>query len=79
MPHGRLEEAATELERALELDPTYGPAHFVVANGYRYLGKFDEALDAQRKAVECSGGIAMMLGWLGLTWRVVIGRPKRAR
>lgn len=33
----------------------------------RYLKNFDEALRCQRKAVDLSGGAAMMLGWLGLT------------
>jgi len=101
MPPGRLEEAAAELERALELDPLsllarawlgimlalqrhydrcieegrklsdldakYFPAHFVMALGYRYQKKFEEAVAAQRRAVEFSGGTAGMLGWLGLT------------
>jgi TolB-like protein/Flp pilus assembly protein TadD len=101
MPHGRLQEAASELERALELDPlsllarfwlgivlmlgrrydraieeakkllaldeNYFPGHFVLATSYRYQKKFEEALAAQRRAVEFSGGAAGMLGWLGLT------------
>jgi TolB-like protein/Flp pilus assembly protein TadD len=100
MPHGRLEEAAAELERALELDPLsfvarawlgivlmlwrrydraieegkkllaldekYFPAHFVLATSYRYQKNFEEAVAAQRRAVEFSGGAAGMLGWLGL-------------
>ena len=101
MPHGRLEEAVGELERALELDPMslvtrfwlgimlmlwrrYHEAleecrklldvdagsylgYFVMQNCYRYLGMHEQAVDAQRKAVELSGGSAMMLGWLGLS------------
>lgn len=100
MPQGRLEEAAAELERALEfdplafevrywlaimlllsgryergidecrkildIDPDYPLAHFAMAACYRYLKMFDEALAAQRRAVELTGGSAMMLGWLGL-------------
>ena len=100
MPHGRLEEAASELESALELDPLsflargwlgimlllgrsydrgieegqklleldpkYYPAHFVIATCYRYQRKFEEAITAQRRAVEFSCGAAIMLGWLGL-------------
>ncbi len=101
MPHGRLEEAVAELERALELDPLslmarawlginlllwrhfdraveegrnllkldprYFLAHFVIAVAYRYQNKPEDAIAAQRKAVELSGGAAAMLGWLGLT------------
>ncbi|MBZ5499860.1 MAG: winged helix-turn-helix domain-containing protein [Acidobacteriia bacterium] len=100
MPHGRVQEAAAELERALELDPLslmmrmwlgimrlllrdfaraieegrklleldpdYTLAYFVMASGFSYLRKFEEALAAQRKAVELSNGAPMMLGWLGL-------------
>ena len=101
MPHGRLEEAVSELECALELDPlsfvgrfwlgvmlllwrryergieegrkllaldpNYYPAHFVISGCYRCQRKFEEAVAAERRAVELSGGSAGMLGWLGLT------------
>ncbi len=100
MPHGRVQEAAAELERALEidplslymrgwlgimrillrdfelaieegrrlldLDPNYVLAHFVTAGGCNYLKRFDEALSAQQKAVELSGGNPILMGWLGL-------------
>jgi hypothetical protein len=101
MPHGRLEEAVSELECALELDPlsfvgrfwlgvmlllwrryergieesrkllaldpNYYPAHFVISGCCRCQKKFEEAVAAERRAVELSGGSAGMLGWLGLT------------
>jgi len=101
MPHGRVEEAVAELERALEfdplsffarswlgimlvlqrryeramdegqklldLDPTNFMAHFVIALGYRYRKMCEQAIAAQRRAVEFSGNAAAMLGWLGLT------------
>jgi TolB-like protein len=100
MPHGRVQEAAVELERALELDPlsllmrmwlcimmllmrdfergieegrkmldldpNYPFAYFVIAVGCVYQKRFEEALAAQRKAVELSGGPPISLGWLGL-------------
>jgi TolB-like protein/Flp pilus assembly protein TadD len=100
MPHGRVREAAAELERALELDPlsllmrmwlcimillmhdfergieegrkmldldpNYPFAYFVIAVGCTYQKKFEEALAAQRKAIELSGGPPISLGWLGM-------------
>lgn len=33
---------------------------------FRYLTRFDEALASQCRAVELTGGSAMMLGWLGM-------------
>ncbi|MBZ5500579.1 MAG: hypothetical protein LAP85_29670 [Acidobacteriia bacterium] len=101
MPHGRLEEAATELEGTLELDPlsvfagtwlanvrvflrqyeraaeqasklidlypNFWGGHFAIAASYRYRKMFTEAVAAERMAVECSGGTALTLGWLGVT------------
>jgi TolB-like protein/Flp pilus assembly protein TadD len=100
MPHGRVEDAAAELERALEVDPlapdtrawlglmwvlarrfergiaegqkllelnpTHFVGHLVMARCFSYGKKFEEAIAAQRKAVEFTGGSVMMLGWLGL-------------
>jgi TolB-like protein len=101
MPHAQLQEALSELERALELDPlsllprlwmgiilllarryeeaiqqgkkllelepSYYMAYFILGNAYRYLGRLDEALDAQSEAIRLSGEAAWLLGWLGLT------------
>ena len=60
------ERAIDECRKITDLDPAYLPAYFVMAVGYRYRKMFEEALAAQRRAVELSGGSAMMLGWLGL-------------
>jgi TolB-like protein len=112
MPHGRLEEAITEIEHALESDPlsvlTQGwlgvmlvlahkwdlaidqahllvqldPAvfwgHFVMGVAYRAKQMYEKAIAAQRMAVEVSGGIAPMIGWLGLILSVC-GNAAEAR
>jgi TolB-like protein/Tfp pilus assembly protein PilF len=59
--------ALEEARLALELDPS----HFL---GYVAIGlvrceeqRFDEANDALRRAAELSGGIPLVLGWLGLS------------
>ncbi len=112
MPHGRVQEAAAELEHALELDPLsmlvrlwlcvmllllhdfdraidegrklvdldpdYGPGYWVIAVGSSYLKRFDEALAAQRRAVEFGDDAAIMLGWLGMIL-AYSGQPAEAR
>ncbi len=112
MPHGRLEEAVAELDRALELDPlsflarfwlgimlmlwrrydraieeqhklleldpSHWGAHFVMHACYRYQGMLDEAVAAQRRAVDLSGESAHNLGWLGLSLAEA-GQPAEAR
>lgn len=101
MPHGRLEEAITEIERALESDPLsllmqawlgvmlvlahkwdraldqahlllqlYPAAfwgHFVMGVAYREKRMFEQAITALRTAMEVSGGMPGLIGWLGLT------------
>jgi tetratricopeptide (TPR) repeat protein len=60
------ERGIEEGRKLLDMDPNYATAYFAIAVGSNYLGKFEEALAAQRKAVELSGGLSIMLGWLGL-------------
>ena len=101
----RLEEAAREIEKALESDPlsTFFRAWLAcvlwlnreydraieqarmivkfdpqVYMGYwmlgmvcREQGRFKEAIEAQRRALELSGGLPLILGWLGLA----LGQP----
>lgn len=101
MPHGRLEEAIAEIERAIESDPlsllmqgwlgvmlvlahkwdraldqahlllqlypsTFW-GHFIFGVTYREKRMLDEAVSALRTALEVSGGMPGLIGWLGLT------------
>ncbi len=97
---GRTEEAAAELERALESDPLSAEvrswfvevlclarqpqraleqalrlvelephtfmSHCVLSHAYLTMQCYDQGAAAARKAVELSGGLPLMLGWLGL-------------
>src|SRR5438093_9331528 len=44
--------AGSELDRAIELNPSYATAHFWQATHYMALGRIDESLAQVRKAVE---------------------------
>ncbi len=61
------ERGIEEGRKLLEIDARSAAAFFILALCYRYLKNFQEALAAQHRAVEFSGGSAAMLGWLGLT------------
>jgi hypothetical protein len=49
-----------------EVDPASHWGHWILGFGLRGKGLLDDAIAAQRKAVDLSGGYAMMLGWFGL-------------
>jgi protein O-GlcNAc transferase len=49
---GRIEEAAAEFERALQLRPTDAKAHSNLGNIHYYRGEYDEAIARYRRAVE---------------------------
>ncbi len=49
---GRLDEAAAAYERAVELDPGLGRAHFELGRTYIRLERFADALPHARRAVE---------------------------
>ncbi len=74
----RLERGLAEGQKFLELDPTHFAGHLILARCFSYSKRFEEAIAAQRKAVEFSGGSAMMLGWLGLVLAEA-GRRAQAR
>ena len=53
---GRLEEGVEELERAVDLDATYGMAFGQLADLYLVLGREADAAWAQREAIRWGGG-----------------------
>jgi tetratricopeptide (TPR) repeat protein len=64
---GRQHHRALEQGRMLlELNPSHFMGHFVVGAALWGLGDFSEAVAAQRRATELSGGSPATLGWLGL-------------
>lgn len=53
-------------QQILQLDPSDFWGHFIMGTAYRGKRMFEEAVTAHRKAVEISGGVAALIGWLGL-------------
>jgi len=51
----------------LQLYPSAFWGHFVLGVAYRGQRLFEEAILAHRRAMEMSGGMAPLIGWLGLT------------
>ncbi len=63
---GRHHDRAIEEARTLlELDPLGFVSHFIAGTAYREKAMFDEAIASFRRAVELSGELPLMLGWLG--------------
>ncbi|MCP3957271.1 MAG: tetratricopeptide repeat protein [bacterium] len=66
---GRMDEAAEHLERAIELDPDRGRAHFVLAGLRRAVGRPDEAIAHYLRAIEIDPEDAESHHGLGVTLR----------
>lgn len=62
---GRLEEAAAQYSRVLELDPEYAPAHNDLAIVLKEQGRLEEALASYQKALELKPDYALAYNNLG--------------
>lgn len=60
------ERAQDEARLLLELEPASYWGYVILGGVYREQKSFEAAIEVQRKAVDLSGGSAVMLGWLGL-------------
>jgi DNA-binding winged helix-turn-helix (wHTH) protein/tetratricopeptide (TPR) repeat protein len=73
----RWADAETEFHRALELDPNYATGHHWYAFFLQTLGRYDEAMDERRRAVEIDPLTPMpRVGLSGLYW--AMRQPARA-
>ena len=48
----RNDEAVIQLRKCLEIDPSYWPAYYNIAQVYEQLGRFPEAISAAQKGVQ---------------------------
>ena len=58
-------QAVEQLEKTLELDPSFGLAYYYLVYPLLALGRFDEALAAAQKSIEHTGGMPMAIAFLG--------------
>lgn len=72
------ERALAEALRCVELDPDHFGAHFALGQAHLAGRRYEESAAAFRKSVELSGGLPMVLGWLGLALGSA-GRAAEAR
>lgn len=61
------EEARPHLEKALELDPQYGPAHHEMGQCYQMSGRHDLAIEAYRPGAQPVGNLGHALAVAGGT------------
>ncbi len=62
-----VERALAEALNLLDLEPGHFLPHYQLGHVYREMGRFDESADAFRRAVELSGELPLMVGFLGLS------------
>ena len=55
-----------EARQAIAMEPADPFGRWIMSIAFRGKGLFDDAITAQQQAVDLSGGLPMMLGWLGL-------------
>jgi TolB-like protein/Tfp pilus assembly protein PilF len=67
----RRHDAAVEaLEKIIEMEPNFTPAHSVLGNVYLQMSRYDEAMVEYRKVMELSKGISVV----EMTMKVIIGQ-----
>lgn len=64
----RLEQAATILRKAIELDPEYVPSHYLLARVLYTQNHFDEAIDESKKAITLSPNLFRAYENIGLCY-----------
>jgi TolB-like protein len=72
--NGQAREAEGECLRSIEMAPSFGPGHFVLAHVYADEGRFDDAIATLRKGADAAPGYRWALGPL----YVAAGRREEA-
>lgn len=68
LQQGRPEEAITEFQRAVEVDPEYAAAHLNLGYAYDRQGQIEEAVAEYRKAIELEPGNVFAHNNLGVLY-----------
>ena len=62
----QFEEAAKSLEKTVEMDANFPPAHYLLGWTYIQLGRFDEAIAEAERAIELTGSSSQRRAALGV-------------
>ena len=68
LKQGRLEEAITEFERAVEVDPSYAAAYFNLGYAYERRDRIDDAVAQYKKAIQLEPSNVLGLNNLGVIY-----------
>ena len=74
----KYDRAIEQGQMVVKFDPQVYTGYWALGMVYRDYGKFEEAIAAHRRAVELSGGLPLLIGWLGLALGQA-GQTKKAR
>jgi len=74
----RYDEAIQQLRNIIELEPSFGTAHFFLGVTYTAKGMYREAIEAYRKAISIDGKPTSILCFLGYAL-ARSGRPDEAQ
>src|SRR5262249_40435353 len=77
--HKRMEEAAAEFRKTIELQPTLAPAYNNLGNTLRDLGRPDDAVAAYQAALRIRPNHPPTLHNLGLSYRDLLQLPEAMR
>jgi len=75
---GRLEEAEEEIKRVLDMDPSFGLAHYYLAFTYIRKKTYKKAVTSFQRAIELTGNLPWAIGWLGGTY-AIMGETQKAK
>lgn len=70
------EDAINQLQVSIELDETFALTYHLLGLAYEQLSRYEEAITAFRRSVECSAGHPWMVGGLGCAYGIAGEKEK---
>jgi adenylate cyclase len=67
----RYDEAQEQLNKAIEMEPNFGQAHFYMAVLYNNKGMYKDSIRELQKAIEFTGGLSWTFGYLGYAYAML--------
>jgi len=67
----RYDEAQEQLNKAIEMEPNFGQAHFYMAVLYNNKGMYKDSIRELQKSIEFTGGLSWTFGYLGYAYAML--------